>query len=195
MWTKEHTQRWRDKHASICVDCGKKCSPKAKRCDPCEAIRRRKYIPQFCIDCQKPINQNRQARQAKTIRCRSCMVKHRWVTSEMRAKIQNSWVEKSRGRIGKKYKTSGGYIRIFLPEHHKSDKKGYVLEHIVIWEQAHGKELPAGWIIHHLNGIKDDNRFINLVALPGRKHYLVLQAKAKRIQELEALLNGQGQLL
>jgi hypothetical protein len=28
-----------------------------------------------------------------------------------------------------------------------------------------------------------------------KKHYLVLQAKAKRIQELEALLNGQAQLI
>ena len=79
--------------------------------------------------------------------------------------------------------------------HPRANSKDRILEHIWIWEEAHGKPLPKGWIIHHLNGIKDDNRPKNLMALPNKKHYLVLQAKAKRIQELEALLNGQHQLL
>lgn len=90
---------------------------------------------------------------------------------------------------------SGGYIAILNKSHPRADKKGYVLEHILIWEEANGRPLPKDWIIHHLNGIKTDNRISNLAAMPNRKHYLVLQAKAKRIQELEALLNGQHQLL
>ena len=88
-----------------------------------------------------------------------------------------------------------GYVEILKPEHPRTDRDGYVLEHILVWEESHGKPLPKGWIIHHLNGIKNDNRIRNLQALPGQKHYLVLQAKAKRIQELEALLNGQAQLI
>ena len=31
-----------------------------------------------------------------------------------------------------------GYIRILKPRHHKADRKGYVLEHILVWEQAKG---------------------------------------------------------
>jgi len=80
------------------------------------------------------------------------------------------------------------------PNHPRANN-GYVLEHIIIWEEANGKPLPKGWIIHHLNGIRDDNRLVNLQALPNKKHYLVLQAKAKRIQELEALINNQHQLM
>ena len=91
---------------------------------------------------------------------------------------------------------NGGYIMIYAPGHPRARHGGiYVLEHILVWEQVHGKSLPEGWIIHHLNGIKNDNRPSNLVGLPNMKHYLVLQAKAKRIQELEALLNHQGHLL
>lgn len=90
---------------------------------------------------------------------------------------------------------TGEYIRILKPEHPRANNTGYVAEHILVWEEANGKPLPEGWIIHHLNGIKTDNRIKNLVALPERKHRLVLQVKAKRIQELEALLNSQGQLL
>lgn len=87
---------------------------------------------------------------------------------------------------------SGGYIRLLRPQHIKANSQGYVAEHIVVWEETHNKPLPAGWFIHHLNGIKDDNRPVNLAALPSMKHALVLASKAKRIQELEARLKNQG---
>mgnify|MGYP001593289981 FL=1 len=90
---------------------------------------------------------------------------------------------------------SGGYVYIYKPEHPRATKTHYVLEHILVWEKIHGKPLPPGWIIHHLNGIRSDNRPANLVGLPDKKHRHLLEAKAKRIQELEALLNNQGHLL
>ncbi len=98
---------------------------------------------------------------------------------------------------GGRVKTANGYITVYKPDHPRATggNRKYVLEHILIWEEAHGKPLPQGWIIHHINGIPDDNRIENLIALPRKKHYLVLQAKAKRIQELEALLKNQKQLL
>jgi len=90
---------------------------------------------------------------------------------------------------------SSGYIFVYRPEHPRANRDGYVREHILVWEESHGKPLPKGWIVHHLNGEKDNNQPKNLKGLPNKKHYLVLQAKAKRIQELEALLNGQAQLI
>ncbi len=90
----------------------------------------------------------------------------------------------------------GPYVYIYVAGEHPRQVAGrYVAEHILVWEETHGKPLPDGWIIHHLNGIKTDNRPSNLEGMPTKRHYLVLQAKAKRIQELEALLNGQSQLL
>ncbi len=91
-------------------------------------------------------------------------------------------------------KRSKGYVFIYKPEHPRA-KRGYVGEHILVWEYANGKPLPMGWLVHHLNGIKSDNRPSNLVGLPNKKHYLILSAKAKRIQELEAILKNQGLLL
>ncbi len=96
---------------------------------------------------------------------------------------------------GGRMRAKGGYIAVLKPGHPRACKNSYVLEHILIWEAFNGKPLPEGWVIHHLNGIKDDNRPSNLLGLPARKHHLILQAKAKRIQELEALLRGQGQLI
>lgn len=88
---------------------------------------------------------------------------------------------------GRRRKVEGGYIRILAHGHHRVNRDGYVLEHIMIWEKTHGKELPEGWVIHHINGIKDDNRPRNLLALPRGKHHnqLVAQALKERIRELE----------
>ena len=95
------------------------------------------------------------------------------------------------GRIHDGY----GYVLLKQLDHPKSDAHGYVREHIVVWEREHHKPLPNGWVVHHLNGIKDDNSPANLVGLPDKQHKGILAAKAKRIQELEALLKQQGQLV
>lgn len=80
------------------------------------------------------------------------------------------------------------YMSVLAPEHPRANKTGYVLEHILIWETVHNKRLPKGWVIHHLNGIKTDNRPSNLKALPYTKHHahLLLQKIQERLRELEA---------
>lgn len=71
--------------------------------------------------------------------------------------------------LGRK-KVAGGYIEVWAPDHPKANKRGYIREHVLIWEKTHGEPLPEGYIIHHLNGITDDNRPENFVALPKRIH-------------------------
>lgn len=139
------------------------------------------------------------ARCGKTITigkvyCHSCTMKRLWA-SGVRNKSQALKGSRNPNWKGGVKHTNRGYVHIKQPNHPRVDNGGYVLEHILVWEKVHGKPLPEGWLIHHLNGIKDDNRPANLVAMPNKKHYLVLQAKAKRIQELEALLSNQGHLL
>ena len=126
-----------------------------------------------CLDCGKPCS-------PVSERCAKCARKLQ------KGKKHPKWV-------GGRTTTSYGYIMILRPDHPRANKTGYVREHIYIWEIANDKVLPKGWIVHHLNGMPSDNRPSNLVALPNRKHYHVFQAKAKRIQELEARLNGQHQ--
>lgn len=142
-----------------------------------------KYLLHACIDCGKERWVQFRKGKPLSLRCRKC---------SKTGKLNHFW-------RGGRYAIGRGYILIRAPNHPRAHKckgsEGYILEHILVWEQAHGKPLPEGWIIHHLNGITSDNRPKNLVALPNKKHYLVLQAKAKRIQELEAMVNNQHQLL
>ena len=72
----------------------------------------------------------------------------------------------------------------------RAQSNGYVREHILVWEQTHGQPLPEGWAVHHLNGIKDDNRAENLAAMSKSGHTRSEMAEAykNRIRELEAKL-------
>ncbi len=88
-----------------------------------------------------------------------------------------------------------GYEMVYCPESCHAYRNGYVLGHVFAWEQFNNKVLPKGWVVHHLNGIKSDNGSRNLLALSDRNHKHILEAKSKRIQELEALLIKQGQLV
>jgi DNA-binding CsgD family transcriptional regulator len=62
----------------------------------------------------------------------------------------------------------------------------YIPEHRIVWEKKHG-DIPDGWIVHHLNGNKLDNRIENLSAMPRKQHSpkLIIEPFRKRILELE----------
>ena len=51
-----------------------------------------------------------------------------------------------------------GYIIKYAPEHSRSNKTGYVFEHILIAERILGKRLPEGAVIHHPFGKKYNNK-------------------------------------
>ena len=71
---------------------------------------------------------------------------------------------RSIGRIWthNKQKNHQGYVLIYKQGHPRADKYGRVFEHIVVWEEANKTSVPNGCVIHHINGIKTDNRVENL---------------------------------
>lgn len=72
---------------------------------------------------------------------------------------------------GGKYKTWAGYIRIYKPNYPSANTFGYVLGHRLIMEKILHRYLTKKEQVHHINGIKDDNRPENLELVIRKAHY------------------------
>ena len=79
--------------------------------------------------------------------------------------------------------TKKGYRLVLCPDHHRADTKGYVLEHILVWERETGVQVPSNCCIHHLNGDKTDNRIQNLCLMQHKAHTVFHHTGAKRSNE------------
>lgn len=125
-----------------------------------------------CLDCGRKLS------TPGARRCRICACLQR----NRERKGVNAW-HYEEGRY-----EANGYVFIYKPSHPRT-KPGnrYVREHILVWEETHGKLLPKGWLVHHLNGIRNDNRPENLLGMLKKDHprQTYIKALQAKIRELE----------
>lgn len=84
-------------------------------------------------------------------------------------KWENRSIAKQRPRVDL-IKNRKGYNLLYIPNHPRADRNGRVFEHIVVWEEYYNEDVSEEYVIHHINGIKDDNRVENLQKMKFGEH-------------------------
>lgn len=64
--------------------------------------------------------------------------------------------------IFSKITDKSGYVIMYYPEHPNSWKGGKIFEHTYVMSEHLGRPLKPNENVHHINGVKDDNRIENL---------------------------------
>ena len=82
---------------------------------------------------------------------------------------------------GGKITSKDGYIMIYMPDYPYHNGQGiYVYEHRYVMEKYLGRILNSHEVVHHLNGIRNDNRIENLKLLKNHgKHLMIYHRKEK----------------
>lgn len=87
---------------------------------------------------------------------KSCAAEFRITSEKVSGKYNCNW----NGGVSHE---SNGYIDIKSPNHPRVDCRGYVREHRLVMEKYLGRYLKKEEHVHHINGIKSDNRIENLM--------------------------------
>lgn len=117
---------------------------------------------------------------------------------------QRSWEENGKPDKRKKpeghkrHNSGSGYVYVHAPSHPQAQGKSYkyLLEHRLVMEKKIGRYLMVGENVHHINGIKTDNRPENLELWHARQPYgqrasdLQVELEALR-KEIEVLRKGE----
>ena len=77
-----------------------------------------------------------------------------------------------------KHLSKNGYFYVYFRKHPHSDKEGRIFEHRLIMEQKLGRYLYPFENVHHVNGIRSDNRIDNL------ELWVKVQPSGVRVQDV-----------
>ena len=134
------------------------------------------FIWHACITCGKERWVGCRKGMATRLHCNSCHAK----ACARHGSANNKWK-------GGRYR-SNNYIFIsvaiddfFTP---MRNKDGYVLEHRLVMAKSLGRCLQSWEIVHHKNGVKDDNRIENLQLVTDDRHKQIttLEIKIKHLK-------------
>ena len=80
-------------------------------------------------------------------------------------------------------KKHNGYMLILKRDHPNTNKDGYVYEHRLVMEQSIGGYLTLKENVHHINGIKNDNRIENLQLFESLSKHRTHECSSKKYRD------------
>jgi hypothetical protein len=109
-------------------------------------------------------------------------------TEEHKEKIRQALIRMDRhGDRNPKWRggrviNTDGYIWIYQPSHPNHNSENRVLEHRLVMEKHLKRYLNPNEVVHHINGIRDDNRIENLELLNNLSEHQSLHWQERRLQ-------------
>lgn len=88
------------------------------------------------------------------------------IIDEEGTKLRDPSLRPGRGWVGKQR----GYRKIMMKDHPNADRYGYVLEHRLVVEKMLGRYLESHEIVHHKDGVRDNNDPPNLEVHTRKTH-------------------------
>lgn len=87
----------------------------------------------------------------------------------------HKWVGKLRSNG--RHKQSNGYIALYVPSHPFRTVRNAVSEHRLVMEKKIGRYLHKDEVIHHINGIRNDNRIENLMLFSSQSEHVKFEKR------------------
>lgn len=141
-----------------------------KKCKNC-GIKFKTYPSINKINCSKTCSYELQRKETALRKTRKCVVCGKSFIPK-HTKSKGVYCSYKCAGVGnrKDYVLRNGYYYAYSENHPNRNKQGYVPLHHLIFEECHGFIIEKGYVVHHINGKKTDNRITNLQLMTDSDH-------------------------